>query len=149
MTDMCKLQKCFFIIIPLLQASLPRDFTSMIHNKPHFTSWTYRTIRTALRLMLTVCVLLYTWPPVPCQLQLQHPMHSGCKHCTSRSELHGIGDTSLMLHDHFWLPDAKRCPERRGEERRKLKGMWRFLTFLLWTRFLLLDLFSFLLQPRF
>lgn len=46
-------------------------------------------------------------------------MHSGCKHCTSRFELHGIGDTSPMLHDHFWLPDAKRCPERRGEEKVK------------------------------
>lgn len=24
-----------------------------------------------------------------------------------------------MLHDHFWLPDAKRCPKRRGEEKVK------------------------------
>ena len=71
-----------------------------------------RTIRTAH--YLTVCVLLYTSPPVLCQPQSQHPTHSGCKHCTSRSELHGIGGTSLTLHDHFWLPGAKRCPERGG-----------------------------------
>ena len=82
---------------------------------------------------LTVNGLQCTSRQVLFQPLSQHPVHSDCKRYTSRSGNHGIADTSLWLHVHFWKPGAKRCPSK---EWRRI-NMIRFPGEIFWTFFFL------------
>ena len=59
--------------------------------------------------------LRWSKPQALFQLLWRHPKHSGYTHYTSHSVIHGIGDTSLNPHDHFWLRGAKRYPKGRRD----------------------------------
>lgn len=80
---------------------------------------------------LTVNGLQCTSRQVLFQPLSQHPVHSDCKRYASRSGHHGIADTSLWLHVHFWQPGAKRCPSK---EWRRI-NMIRFPGEIFWTFF--------------